>query len=698
MDKVTAIFGENVFNEATMKARLPKETFKQLMKTIEGGEKLDPSVANVVANAMKDWAIEKGATHFTHWFQPLTGVTAEKHDAFIQPTKEGGIIMEFSGKELVQGEPDASSFPSGGIRATFEARGYTAWDPTSYAFIKDGTLCIPTAFCSYTGEALDKKTPLLRSMEAISKAAVRVLKLFEGNEAVTSVKTTVGPEQEYFLVDKSVYDKRPDLIYTGRTLFGAKAPKGQELEDHYFGMIKPRVQAFMKDLNEELWKLGILAKTEHNEVAPAQHELAPIFSTTNLACDHNQLTMELMRKTASKHGMVCLLHEKPFAGVNGSGKHNNWSISTNTGKNLLDPGATPDQNAQFLLFLAAVIRAVDEYQDLLRISVASAGNDHRLGANEAPPAIISIFLGDELTAILDALEKGVPYGTHAKEKMQIGVTVLPDFNKDTTDRNRTSPFAFTGNKFEFRSLGSNDSIACCNIMLNTAVADILGKFADELEGASDFNAAVSALVLKTIKEHKRIIFNGNGYSDEWVKEAESRGLMNLKTTPEALAHLCDKKNADVLKKEGVFTEVELKSRYDIYNDNYAKIINIEALTMIDMTKKLYLPVASSYANELAGVVSAKKAVDASIDATYETDLVKKVSSLTSGIYSKLQSLEKAECEVKSISEVDELAAYYCNKVIPIMNELRANVDELEGYVPASKWPVPSYGDLLYSVR
>ena len=698
MDKVTAIFGENVFNEATMKARLPKETFKQLMKTIEGGEKLDPSVANVVANAMKDWAIEKGATHFTHWFQPLTGVTAEKHDAFIQPTKEGGIIMEFSGKELVQGEPDASSFPSGGIRATFEARGYTAWDPTSYAFIKDGTLCIPTAFCSYTGEALDKKTPLLRSMEAISKAAVRVLKLFEGNEAVTSVKTTVGPEQEYFLVDKSVYDKRPDLIYTGRTLFGAKAPKGQELEDHYFGMIKPRVQAFMKDLNEELWKLGILAKTEHNEVAPAQHELAPIFSTTNLACDHNQLTMELMRKTASKHGMVCLLHEKPFAGVNGSGKHNNWSISTNTGKNLLDPGATPDQNAQFLLFLAAVIRAVDEYQDLLRISVASAGNDHRLGANEAPPAIISIFLGDELTAILDALEKGVPYGTHAKEKMQIGVTVLPDFNKDTTDRNRTSPFAFTGNKFEFRSLGSNDSIACCNIMLNTAVADILGKFADELEGASDFNAAVSALVLKTIKEHKRIIFNGNGYSDEWVKEAESRGLMNLKTTPEALAHLCDKKNADVLKKEGVFTEVELKSRYDIYNDNYAKIINIEALTMIDMTKKLYLPVASSYANELAGVVSAKKAVDASIDATYETDLVKKVSSLTAGIYSKLQSLEKAECEVKSISEVDELATYYCNKVIPIMNELRANVDELEGYVPASKWPVPSYGDLLYSVR
>ena len=502
MDKVTSIFGENVFNESTMKARLPKETYKQLMKTIEGGEKLDPSVANIVANAMKDWAIEKGATHFTHWFQPLTGVTAEKHDAFIQPTKEGGIIMEFSGKELVQGEPDASSFPSGGIRATFEARGYTAWDPTSYAFIKDGTLCIPTAFCSYTGEALDKKTPLLRSMEAISKQAVRVLKLFEGNEAVTSVKTTVGPEQEYFLVDKSVYDKRPDLIYTGRTLFGAKAPKGQELEDHYFGMIKPRVQAFMKDLNEELWKLGILAKTEHNEVAPAQHELAPIFSTTNLACDHNQLTMELMRKTASKHGMVCLLHEKPFAGVNGSGKHNNWSISTNTGKNLLDPGATPFENAQFLLFLSAVIKAVDDYQDLLRISVASAGNDHRLGANEAPPAIISIFLGDELTAILDALEAGVAYGSKDKEKMQIGVTVLPDFNKDTTDRNRTSPFAFTGNKFEFRSLGSNDSIACCNIMLNTAVAEELSQFADQLEGSKDINKAVHDLVLKTIKEHR----------------------------------------------------------------------------------------------------------------------------------------------------------------------------------------------------
>ena len=697
MDKVTEIFGENVFNETTMKARLPKETYKQLMKTIEGGEKLDPSVANIVANAMKDWAIEKGATHFTHWFQPLTGVTAEKHDAFIQPTKEGGIIMEFSGKELVQGEPDASSFPSGGIRATFEARGYTAWDPTSYAFIKDGTLCIPTAFCSYTGEALDKKTPLLRSMEAISKQAVRVLKLFEGNENVTSVKTTVGPEQEYFLVDKSVYEKRPDLIYTGRTLFGAKAPKGQELEDHYFGMIKPRVQDFMKDLNKELWKLGILAKTEHNEVAPAQHELAPIFSTTNIACDHNQLTMEYMRKVAQRHNMVCLLHEKPFAGVNGSGKHNNWSISTNTGKNLLDPGATPDQNAQFLLFLAAVIKAVDEYQDLLRISVASAGNDHRLGANEAPPAIISMFLGDELTEILECLEAGKPYGTHEKQKMQIGVTVLPDFNKDTTDRNRTSPFAFTGNKFEFRSLGSNDSIACCNIMLNTAVAEVLSQFADELEGSKDFQSDLQKLVIKTIKEHKRIIFNGNGYSDEWVKEAAKRGLMNLKSTPEALAHLCDKKNADVLKKHGVFTDVELKSRYEIYNENYVKIINIEALTMIDMVKKMYLPTASRYAKELADAIVSKDSIGGSVDQSFEMDLVKKVSALTGSIYAKLKTLESAVASAPA-GEAGEISTYYRNVVFTAMCELRANVDELEGYVPGDEWPVPSYGELLYSVK
>ncbi|MCR5252229.1 MAG: glutamine synthetase III [Treponema sp.] len=694
---VTELFGENVFNETTMKARLPKETFKQLMKTIQGGEKLDPTVATVIANAMKDWAIEKGATHYTHWFQPLTGVTAEKHDSFIEPTSDGKVIMEFSGKELVQGEPDASSFPSGGLRATFEARGYTAWDPTSYVFIKDGTLCIPTVFCSYTGDALDKKTPLLRSMEAISKQAVRVLHLFEGNEAVTSVKTTVGPEQEYFLVDKSVWEKREDLIFTGRTLFGAKAPKGQELEDHYFGNIKTRVQDFMKDLNKELWKLGILAKTEHNEVAPAQHELAPIFSTTNLACDHNQLTMEYMRKTARKHGMVCLLHEKPFAGVNGSGKHNNWSISTNTGKNLLDPGATPDQNAQFLLFLVAVIKAVDNYQDLLRISVASAGNDHRLGANEAPPAIISIFLGDELTAILDAIEEGKPYGGKGKQKMQIGVTVLPEFNRDTTDRNRTSPFAFTGNKFEFRSLGSNDSIALCNTVLNTAVADILSDFADELEKSKDFTKDLNALILRTIKEHKRVIFNGNGYSDEWVKEAEKRGLLNLRSTPEALPHLLDEKNVKMFKKFGVYSETELKSRFEIHNENYSKIINIEAETMLEMANKLYLPAASAFGAELAATIATKKAACAGVDVSYEEELLKKVSSLTGEIFKKVQVLEKAVSDAKTISEASKLAFFYRETVFTAMNELRCVVDQLEVVTPKAKWPVPSYGDMLYSV-
>ena len=696
MDSVISIFGENVFNETVMKARLPKETYKQLMRTIEGGEKLDPSVANIVANAMKDWALEKGATHFTHWFQPLTGVTAEKHDSFISPAPEGKIIMEFSGKELVQGEPDASSFPSGGLRATFEARGYTAWDPTSYAFIKDGTLCIPTAFCSYTGEALDKKTPLLRSMQAINKQALRVLHLF-GNKDVSSVKTTVGPEQEYFLVDKSVYDKREDLILTGRTLFGAKAPKGQELEDHYFGMIKPRVQAFMKDLNNELWKLGILAKTEHNEVAPAQHELAPIFTTTNLACDHNQLTMEVMRKVAAKHGMVCLLHEKPFAGVNGSGKHNNWSISTNTGKNLLDPGATPASNAQFLLFLCAVIKAVDEYQDLLRISVASAGNDHRLGANEAPPAIVSIFLGDELSQILQSIEEGKLYGTHEKEKMQIGVTVLPDFNKDTTDRNRTSPFAFTGNKFEFRMLGSSESIACANIMINAAVAEELKQFADALEGSKDFTNDLHNLILKTIKEHKRIIFNGNGYDDSWVQEAEKRGLLNLKSTPEAYSHLLDAKNKKVLSEHGILSEVELASRYEIYNENYSKVINIEALTMLDMAKKLYLPAASKYAKELAEIVSLKKAAGG-VDDSYESELLAKVSSLTASIYNKVKALDKAVIEAKNVSETGALALYYRNTVFQAMSELRENVDELEGCVPAEVWPVPSYADLLFSVK
>ncbi|MCQ2610572.1 MAG: glutamine synthetase III [Treponema sp.] len=694
--KVTEEFGSMVFNETTMKERLPKETFKALMKTIKDGEKLDLNVATVVANAMKDWAIEKGATHFTHWFQPLTGVTAEKHDSFIQPAADGKIIMEFSGKELVQGEPDASSFPSGGIRATFEARGYTAWDPTSYAFIKDGTLCIPTAFCSYTGEALDKKTPLLRSMEAINKQALRVLHLF-GNEDVTSVKTTVGPEQEYFLVDKSVYEKREDLIYTGRTLFGAKAPKGQELEDHYFGMIKPRVQDFMKDLNKELWKLGILAKTEHNEVAPAQHELAPIFSTTNLACDHNQLTMEMMRKVASKHGMVCLLHEKPFEGVNGSGKHNNWSISTNTGKNLLDPGATPESNAQFLLFLCAVIEAVDNYQDLLRISVASAGNDHRLGANEAPPAIVSMFLGDELSAILDCLENGKPYGTHAKEKMQIGVTVLPEFNKDATDRNRTSPFAFTGNKFEFRMLGSQDSIACANVFLNTAVAEILSQYADKLEGSKDLKSDLHELILKTIKDHKRIIFNGNGYDDAWVAEAEKRGLYNLKSTPEALVHILDEKNVSLFEKHGVYSKKEVESRYEIHNENYIKILNIEALTMIDMTKKNILPCGSKLAAQLGQAIAVEKPI-LGCEPAYEKEQFVKVSGLVSGIYKAVAELEAKLDKVKTLSETAAISTFYHDEVLATMDSLRKLADELETITPKEMWPFPSYGDLLFSVK
>ena len=692
---VTELFGSMVFNESVMKARLPKETFRQLMKTIKGGEKLDAGVATVVANAMKDWAIENGATHFTHWFQPLTGITAEKHDSFISPTSDGNVIMEFSGKELVQGEPDASSFPSGGLRATFEARGYTAWDPTSYAFIKDGTLCIPTAFCSYTGEALDKKTPLLRSMEALNKQAVRILHLF-GNEDVSSVKTTVGPEQEYFLVDKSVYDRREDLIFTGRTLFGAKSPKGQELEDHYFGMIKPRVQAFMKDLNKELWKLGILAKTEHNEVAPAQHELAPIFSTTNIACDHNQLMMELMRKTASRHGMVCLLHEKPFAGVNGSGKHNNWSISTDTGKNLLDPGETPSQNAQFLLFLAAIIQAVDEYQDLLRISVASAGNDHRLGANEAPPAIISIFLGDELSEILDCLENGRPYGKHAKEKMEIGVTVLPEFNKDATDRNRTSPFAFTGNKFEFRMLGSQDSIACANIMINTAVSQVLSEFADELEKSKDFQKDLQALILRTIKSHKRIIFNGNGYDESWVQEAERRGLYNLRSTPDALDHLLDEKNLKAFKAQKIFSESEIRSRYEIQNENYCKIIGIEAMTMLDMVHRQILPAARTFAQSLSETVSAMQTACKGCDVSYESETLKKVADLTKAIY---ESTKKLAADMEKLPEdIGKQGHYFHELVLPAMAELRKAVDELETVSPKEIWPLPSYGDLLFSVR
>ena len=696
MSTITEVFGSNVFDDRVMRERLPKETYKALQRTIKDGHSLDINAATVVANAMKDWAIEKGATHFTHWFQPMTGISAEKHDSFISPTGDGKIIMEFSGKELIQGEPDASSFPSGGLRATFEARGYTAWDPTSYAFIKDGVLCIPTAFCSYGGEALDKKTPLLRSMQAINKQALRVLKLF-GNEDVKSVKTTVGPEQEYFLVDKEVYDKRKDLIYTGRTLFGAKPPKGQELEDHYFGIIKPRVQAFMKDLNEELWKLGILAKTEHNEVAPAQHELAPIFTTTNIAADHNQLTMEIMQKVAQKHGMVCLLHEKPFDGVNGSGKHNNWSISTDTGVNLLNPGETPYENAQFLTFLCAVIKAVDEYQDMLRVSVASAGNDHRLGANEAPPAVVSMFLGTELTEILEAIENDIPYDSKEKEILKIGVHTLPKFPKDTTDRNRTSPFAFTGNKFEFRMLGSSSSVSCTNVVLNTAVAEELSQFADILETADDFEESLHELIKKTIVEHKRIIFNGNGYDDKWIAEAEKRGLLNLKSTPDCLPYSLHEKNIKLFTKHKVYTETEMRSRYEILSENYSKVINIEALTMLDMAKKDILPSVSLYAHELSDTIVAKQACG-DVDCSYEQDLLKKVSKLTGTAYKKVAALQDAVLKAKDITDNTELARFSKDSLFAAMSELRITVDELETCVSAEYWPYPSYGELLFSVK
>ena len=696
MSSMNEIFASNVFNDSVMRERLPKETYKALQRTIKDGRSLDPNAATVVANAMKDWAIEKGATHFTHWFQPLSGLSAEKHDSFISPTSDGKVIMEFSGKELIQGEPDASSFPSGGLRATFEARGYTAWDPTSYAFIKDGVLCIPTAFCSYGGEALDKKTPLLRSMQAINKQALRVLKLF-GNSDVKSVKTTVGPEQEYFLIDEDVYNKRKDLIYTGRTLFGAKPPKGQELEDHYFGIIKPRVQAFMKDLNEELWKLGILAKTEHNEVAPAQHELAPIFTTTNIAADHNQLTMEIMQKVAKKHHMVCLLHEKPFAGVNGSGKHNNWSLTTDTGVNLLNPGDTPYENAQFLTFLCAVIKAVDEYQDMLRVSVASAGNDHRLGANEAPPAVVSMFLGTELTEILEDIEKEVPYGGKEKEILKIGVHTLPKFPKDSTDRNRTSPFAFTGNKFEFRMLGSSSSVSCTNVVLNTAVAEELKEFADTLEGAGDFEEALHELIKKTITEHKRIIFNGNGYDDKWIAEAEKRGLLNLRTTPDCLPYSLYEKNLKLFISHKVYSETEMRARYEILSENYCKIINIEALTMIDMAKKDILPAVSRYSHELSDTVIAKAACG-DIDASYEKELLAKISRLNGSAYKKTEKLEQAVLKAKDISDTTELSKYYKDAVFAAMSELRITVDELETLVPASSWPYPSYGDMLFSVK
>ena len=696
MSTVTEKFGSMVFDESVMKERLPKETFRQLQRTMKDGRSLDINIANVVANAMKDWAIEKGVTHYTHWFQPMTGRTAEKHDSFISPDQDGKVIMEFSGKELVQGEPDASSFPSGGLRATFEARGYTAWDPTAYAFIKNGVLCIPTAFCSYSGHALDKKTPLLRSMQAINRQAMRVIRLF-GNEDVTSVKTTVGPEQEYFLVDKKFYEKRKDLIYTGRTLFGAPAPKGQELEDHYFGTIKSRVQAYMKELNEELWKLGILAKTEHNEVAPAQHELAPIFTTTNIATDHNQLTMELMQRIAKKHDLVCLLHEKPFEGINGSGKHNNWSISTDTGMNLLEPGDTPSENAQFLLFLCAVIKAVDEYQDLLRLSAASAGNDHRLGANEAPPAIISMFLGSELTDVLNAIEKEESYDGREKELMRVGVHVLPKFPKDATDRNRTSPFAFTGNKFEFRMLGSSESISGPNIILNTAVAEELKEFADILEGADDFDLTLHDLIRKTIRDHKRIIFNGNGYDDAWIKEAEKRGLLNLRTTPDALPRFLDEKNIRLFTSHKVFSKEEMEARYEILMENYVKVLHIEALTMADMAEKDILPAVSVYCHFMTDAVLAKQSLGADIDCSYEYTSVKKLSSLTASAYMKLESLKTVLEEAEGISDFEKEAFHYRDFVIPAMEKLRTDIDALESMTASSAWPFPSYGELLFGI-
>ena len=697
MVTVPEMFGKNVFDDRQMKARLSAKVYNSIKKTIEEGKQLDISLANAVALAMKDWAVEMGATHYTHWFQPMTGVTAEKHDSFISPAPDGGVIMEFSGKELIKGEPDASSFPSGGLRATFEARGYTAWDPTSYAFIKDKTLCIPTAFCSYTGEALDKKTPLLRSMAALNKQALRILKLF-GNDSVHMVSTSVGPEQEYFLVDREMYNKRHDLVYTGRTLFGAKAPKGQEMDDHYFGVIKPRVAAFMQDLNEELWKLGILAKTQHNEVAPAQHELAPIYSTTNIATDHNQLTMEIMQKVAAKHGLVCLLHEKPFDGVNGSGKHNNWSISTDTGINLLTPGETPYENAQFLLFLVAVIKAVDEYQDLLRISVATAGNDHRLGANEAPPAVISIFLGEELEAVLDAIENDTAYEAGKKAKMKLGVDILPEFKKDATDRNRTSPFAFTGNKFEFRMLGSSNSIACANIMLNSAVAEVLEEFADKLESAKDFESELHDLIKDTIGEHKRIIFGGNGYGDEWMAEAARRGLSNYKTTADCMPHLLDKKNADMLMEQKVFTKPELESRCEIMLENYVKAVNIEALTMIDMAKKEILPAIEKYVSDMVKTVSKKKALDAEIPARYENTVITRLSTLEDMIYDRAESLEDATTQLKGIESVEPQANFIRDSILPKMELLRAAADEAETITDSTYWPFPTYGDLLFGVR
>ncbi|MGN0549907.1 MAG: glutamine synthetase III [Acutalibacteraceae bacterium] len=698
MKTVPDYFGCLVFDDRVMKAKLSTSVYRSLKRTIDEGRSLNNDVANAVAEAMKDWAVENGATHFTHWFQPLTGITAEKHDSFISPAPDGRVIMEFSGKELIKGEPDASSFPSGGLRATFEARGYTAWDPTSYAFIKDKTLCIPTAFCSYGGEALDKKTPLLRSMQALNKQAMRILKLF-GNEDVKCVRTSVGPEQEYFLVDKEMYEQRKDLRFTGRTLFGAKPPKGQELDDHYFGVIKPRVAAYMADLNEELWKLGILAKTEHNEVAPAQHELAPIYSTTNIATDHNQITMEIMQKVAAKHGLVCLLHEKPFAGVNGSGKHNNWSMATDTGVNLLTPGETPYENAQFLLFLCAVIKAVDDYQDLLRLSVASAGNDHRLGANEAPPAVVSIFLGDELTEVLEAIESDTPYNGAEKTVMKLGVHVLPKFFRDTTDRNRTSPFAFTGNKFEFRMLGSANSIACTNIMLNAAVAESLKSYADRLEGVEDFETALHDLIKKTIKDHKRIIFNGNGYDDAWIKEAtEERGLLNLRTTPDALPTLLDKKNVEMLTAHRIFSEAEIESRYEITLENYCKTVNIEGLTMVDMARKEIIPAVEKYVSDIATAYSAKKNSVAGISVKYEEEMLKKLSILVDEMDAAVKELELALVKYNTITDITEASEDIRDDVLPKMSVLRIACDEAETITAEEYWPFPTYGDLLFGVK
>lgn len=696
MPSVPELFGSLVFNDAVMKERLPKETYKALKNTINNGLPLNINVANIVANAMKDWAVEKGATHFTHWFQPMTGITAEKHDSFISPTDDGRVIMEFSGKELIKGEPDASSFPNGGIRATFEARGYTAWDPTSYAFIKDGSLCIPTAFCSYGGESLDKKTPLLRSMEAINTQALRILRLF-GNTDATRVITTVGAEQEYFLIDRKMYDKRKDLIFCGRTLFGSKPPKGQELEDHYFGSIKTRVSAYMKDLDEELWKLGILAKTKHNEVAPAQHELAPIFTSTNTATDHNQLMMEFMKKVAERHDLVCLLHEKPFAGVNGSGKHNNWSLCTNTGVNLFEPGSSPYENAQFLLFLCAVIKGVDEYQDLLRVSAAGAGNDHRLGGNEAPPAIVSMFIGDDLEAVLEAIESGAHYVDSKVNYMNIGVDVLPNIPKDTTDRNRTSPFAFTGNKFEFRMLGASESIACTNMMINTIVAEELSQFADILENADDFDGTLTQIIKDTVKNHKRIIFNGNNYSDEWIDEAKRRGLLNLRTMPEVMPCYIAKKNIELFKKHNILTEVEIHSRYEILLENYCKVLHIEALTMLDMAKKDIMPAVSEYIKELTDTALAKKSLSADIPTGVEEQLIIKLSRLLECFYNKINLLEDSLINTKEYKTVEELSTYYRQTVFAHMQELRAVSDEMEVCTASKYWPFPTYAELLFGI-